>query len=103
MGGGIPEWILDATISGYNFSASWNYDAETIVMLVTTTTTPVILMYDVATKDMYYADSVNGKWTHYGVDSRVTITPRSILGNYSQVLSYMSIIPIANKPNGYFS
>ena len=32
--GGTPEWILDATISGTSFSASWDFDAETILIFI---------------------------------------------------------------------
>lgn len=102
-GGDTPKWILDATISGSTFSAEWNYDAETVMMLVNVGTIKAILLYDVATKALWDADGTYTKWSYYGIDNRVTITPRSILGNYNQNVSVLSIIPLANKPNGYFA
>ena len=101
--GGTPEWILDATISGTSFSASWDFDAETILIFITTNNIKSALFYDVATKDLWYADTYTAKWSHYGVDTRLTITPRSVSGGYGQTISNLSILPIANKPNGYFT
>lgn len=100
---GGAEWILDATISGGSFSCSWDYDADTIIIMVTQNGGQTVIMYDVATNGIWYAQ-VNANWNNAGTDSRVTITPRSISGTYSgETLTNMSIIPIKGKPTGYFS
>ena len=101
-GGGGAEWIT-ATISGTSFSATWDYDADTIIILNKADGARQIVMYDVATADLWYAQEGYAQWTHYGVDSRVTITPRSIIGNWSVPLADMSIIPIKGKPIGYYT
>ena len=101
-GGSSSAEFITPTISGQDFSCSWNYDAEVVIAFATLGNVPIIMMYDM-NKDLWYANTTTNKWTHYGVDNRVTISKNSFSGNFGQSIANMSVIPISNKPSGYYS
>lgn len=99
--GGKAEF-LSPTISGQDFSCSWDYDAEIVIAFATLGNVPIVMMYDM-NKDLWFANTTTNNWTHYGVDNRVTISKNSFSGNFGQSITNMSVIPIINKPSGYYS
>ena len=104
MGGGI-EWITP-TLSSDNKTAtcSWDYDADTIIILYTTSTFSAIHMYDLALNTLWYANTTY-RWESYSPITWMTFTPRSLVFNCPQnvAMTNVTVIPIKGKPNGYFN
>lgn len=103
VGGAGAEWIklADVTTSPYTLTASWDYDADVVLMLCKINNNSHVIMYEVATSKMYYADSSNG-WSTVGVDSRFSFTSRSLTGSFGLTTTDISILPVVGKPTGYY-
>lgn len=100
--GSVQAEFLDVEASGTTYTCTWGYNAEVVIISLNNSGTTMMFMYDLATKDAYYCSSSTA-WTHYGVDSRVTTTPTSFSFDFGASFTNISVVPITNKPNGYFT
>lgn len=105
VNGGIEraKWITP-TVNGASISANWDYDAQMVILIFTNSSNnnKYIEMYDM-NKHSWFASGTS-VWTDYGVDNRITISPRSITATYTGLtITDASILPVTNKPNGYYT
>lgn len=109
--GGTFSDIVTPTVSSGVMTAEWDYDAKAVFIFATLNGAPYLYLYDVATKQMWYASS-SAVWTSFGVDNRITYsggssadTAKSFSLNAFSGLTVTNatVIPLTDKPNGYFS
>lgn len=101
------EWITDFIFSNNNKTAScsWDYDADTLIILYTFNNVKVVQLYDLSNRTTLWYANTYDKWQSYPVGSWIKATARTLTFTSPQnvALVNLSVIPIKGKPNGYFA
>lgn len=100
---GQSDWITP-TISSGTINCTWDFDADTVFMLLTITGVGKwIALIDTATQSMWFASEANNAiWKPLASLSGLTVTNRSLTYTNSSIIS-ASVLPVPSKPSGYFA
>ena len=109
-GEGFSDVIIP-TVTGGVVEADWDYDAKTIIIFATLNGSKYFYMYNVATRQMFYAGD-GYKLTNYGTDTRATFSGGSsadtakhcsINWGSGVTIANICVIPLTDNPTGYFA
>jgi len=103
-GGGGYE-VLYGDVSDNPITVNWDFDAEALwVLLKSDGTLFQVFLVDVATKTFWQTYALSGgQWAYHSTQIAWTITPRSISYTHTGNVNIFDVIPLKNKPEGYFT
>ena len=104
-GGGGSEWLTPINVSGTIWTAEWEFDADTVVIMYTHSNgyKYIMMIPTNSPSDAYFASGASG-WATIDASSYVSFTDKKHISiNFSATINNVSVCPMVGKPNGYFS
>ena len=99
-GGGGSEWITPTNVSGTKWTASWDFDADTLLILFTYNTAKYVMICDGSSA--WRATSA-ASWQSTASTGITWNGKTGATFDFGIALTNFTVCPMVGKPNGYFS